>query len=44
MLIKLKVGEKAVVTVENVINDCIVVSLVVGNRKFIGALLDITKK
>ena len=40
----LKVGKEAVVTVENVINDCVVVSLTIGSRKFTGALLDVSKK
>ena len=38
-----KVGDKAIVNVENVVNDCIVVTLTVGSRKFTGALLDTTK-
>ena len=40
----LKVGDKVVVTIENAIHDCVVVSLVLPHRMFYGALMDMTKK
>ena len=40
----LKVGDKIVVTVENAIQDCVIVSMVFQEKKFCGALMDTTKK
>ena len=41
---KLSKGDKKVVTIEDVISDCIVVSLIYQNKRFCGALMDISKR
>ena len=41
---QLKKGDRKVVTVEDAINDCIVVSMIYQNRKFYGALMDTSKR
>ena len=37
-------GDKRVVTIEDFVSDCIVVSLIYQNRKYCGALMDISKR
>ena len=37
-------GDKKVVSIEEVVTDCIVVSMIYQNKKFCGALMDTTKR
>jgi len=37
-------GDKKVVTIEEVVTDCVIVSMIYQNRKFCGALMDTTKR
>ena len=40
----LKKGDKKVITIEEVVTDCIIVSMIYQNRKYCGALMDTTKR
>ncbi|CAK8689039.1 unnamed protein product [Clavelina lepadiformis] len=41
---QLKKGDNMVVSIENVFQDCLIVSLIHQNKKFCGALMDTTKR